>query len=196
MNILRIYSLSFAALCALIATIALSQASPRAAHRPSALSGPDQQFVSAAMQAAVAETKMAELAKDRATSPDVREFALRVIVRDADAADQLKAMATIKGGQVAGRPSANDQATIARLNKLKGPAFDKAYLDAQRAAQGREVLLFQSEVENGVDDDLKQFASSSLPTLEGHLEMVEELSQDAGDVILRPSNPGVDLREA
>lgn len=197
MNILRIYLLSFAAFCALVATIALSQASPRAAHRTSALSAADQRFVSAAMQAAVAETKMAELAKDRATSPDVREFALRVIVRDLDAADQLKAMAMIRGAEVTGRPSAKDQGTIARLNKLKGPAFDKAYLDAQRTAQGREVLLFQNEVENGADNDVKQFASSSLPTLQGHLQMVEELAEDANNAILRPSsNPGVDLREA
>ena len=91
----------------------------------------------------------------------------------------------------------NDQSAIEQLSKLEGVEFDKAYLQAQLSAQEYEMVVFLNEALNGEDGALKQFASSTLPTLEGHLDMAEELSNERTTAAPRPVRlPGVDLRDA
>jgi putative membrane protein len=55
--------------------------------------------------------------------------------------------------------------------------FDSQYIAAQIKAHQAAVALFKSEVDGGRDNDLKGFATETLPTLEKHLAMMESLSK-------------------
>ncbi len=71
--------------------------------------------------------------------------------------------------------SKNDNKTSDKLSKLDGAAFDHAYIEDQVKAHEDAVTLFEKEADKGNDGDLKAFASTTLPTLKHHLEMVKDL---------------------
>jgi putative membrane protein len=66
---------------------------------------------------------------------------------------------------------------LGRLSKLDSPAFEAAYVKAQFAAHQDALALFTSESTAGKDAQLREFATTTLPTLEHHLQMVQQLAK-------------------
>jgi putative membrane protein len=65
-----------------------------------------------------------------------------------------------------------------RLQSLKGEEFDRAYAKAMATGHDKAVALFESASQQAqMPDDLKQFAASTLPTLEQHKEMAHSLHE-------------------
>ena len=64
-----------------------------------------------------------------------------------------------------------------KLSKLKGQAFDKAYMTHMVTAHKQAVTLFQQEAKSGKDAETKAFAEKTLPTLQAHLKMAQEKSK-------------------
>jgi putative membrane protein len=57
-------------------------------------------------------------------------------------------------------------------------AFDRNYVDGQVEYQKGNAALFQYEIQNGADPDLKEFARQTLPKIEDHLHRVLALAKD------------------
>jgi putative membrane protein len=140
------------------------------------LNGHDRKFIANATEAGAAEVAMGKLASDRASSTDVKRFAARMVIDHQKAGDQLKSIASAKGAAPPDRLSKKDQAELNKLGRLKEVDFDKEYVKVQLAAHKDAVALFGAESKSGKDADLKQFASTTLPTLQEHLGMVQQLS--------------------
>jgi putative membrane protein len=201
MNAIRLSALAVALATVFTAGAVMAQASatqppvtsPAAAPTASssattAISSHDRRFVTTAAEAGAAEVAMAELAKDHAASAAVKDFAARMVSDHEKAGDELKAIATSKGLEPSAQLSKKDQAGVDRLSKLQGPAFDKAYVNGQLAAHKDAVALFGSESKTGKDTDLKQFAASTLPTLQDHLQMVQQLAEASATQSLRTTD--------
>ncbi len=133
----------------------------------------DSTFATKAAAGGMAEVKLGELAKDHAASADVKTFGERMVTDHTKAGDQLKQIASTKGITLPTSISAKDQATYGRLSKLSGAEFDAAYMRDMVADHKTDVAEFKKESEKGMDADLKQFAASTLPTLQEHLQMAE-----------------------
>ena len=58
----------------------------------------------------------------------------------------------------------------AKLAKLSGAEFDKAYIDMMVKDHKKDVAEFEKESKGAKDSDLKSWASTTLPTLQDHLE--------------------------
>ncbi len=133
----------------------------------------DSSFATKAAAGGMAEVKLGELAKTNASSADVKSFGERMVTDHTKANDQLKQIATSKGITLPTSLNAKDQATYDRLSKLNGAEFDAAYMKDMVADHKTDVNEFKKEADKGMDNDLKQFASSTLPTLQEHLQMAE-----------------------
>jgi putative membrane protein len=133
----------------------------------------DSSFATKAAAGGMAEVKLGELAKTNASSADVKTFGERMVTDHTKANEQLKQIATTKGITLPTSLNAKDQATYDRLSKLNGAAFDAAYMKDMVADHKVDVNEFKREADKGMDTDLKQFASSTLPTLQEHLQMAE-----------------------
>jgi putative membrane protein len=59
---------------------------------------------------------------------------------------------------------------IASLKAEHGDAFDRDYVNGQVDHQRGNAALFQYEIENGTDPDLKEFARRTLPKIEDYLQ--------------------------
>jgi len=151
-------------------------AKPSASAGASQASSADRKFVATATEAGLAEVEMAKIAHDHATSSAVAQFAAHMIDDHQKANEALVKIADAKGLPHTTTLSAKDQAELRKLQSLSGAALDREYVRVQLAAHKDAVALFQGESRNGKDADLKQFASSTLPTLQSHLQQVTTLT--------------------
>jgi putative membrane protein len=127
------------------------------------------------------EIQSSELAKDRAQSGDVKSFAEQMIKDHTKAGNDFNAVEEANiSPPPPEEPDVKQNATLAKLKSAQGAAFDKAYVSAQLTAHNEAVSLFRNHAKSGRTTPLKQFAQSTLPTLEHHLSMVQELSRPSG----------------
>ena len=141
-----------------------------------ALNSTDRDFMHKAASGGMTEVQEAQLAQQRATSPQVKQFAARMIDDHTQANNQLKQIARQHKVTLPARPDGKNQAEEQKLRGLNGAAFDQAYAQAELRDHQETVALFQQEAASGQDPDLKAFAQQTLPTLQQHLQMAQALN--------------------
>jgi putative membrane protein len=134
-----------------------------------------------ASQAAIigkAEIELGQIALKNAQDEGVRKYAQRM-VKDHSAADQkLKAIAAKQSLQLPQSLDQEHQSLKTKLQSLKGEDFDRQYVKAMANGHDKAVALFESaSQQTQMPGELKQFAASTLPTLEEHKEMAHSLHE-------------------
>jgi putative membrane protein len=71
-------------------------------------------------------------------------------------------------------------AMLFTLKADQGAAFDRNYVNGQVEYQKANAALFQQEIQNGNDPDLRRFARETLPKIEDHLQRALKLAGAAG----------------
>src|SRR5688572_1978334 len=135
-----------------------------------------------ASQAAIigkAEIELGQIALKNTQDEGVRKYAERM-VKDHGAADKkLKAIAAKENLQLPQSLDAEHESLKTKLQSLKGEDFDRAYMSAMAKGHDKAVALFESVSQQPqMSGDLKQFAASTLPTLEQHKEMAHSLHEE------------------
>ena len=77
-------------------------------------------------------------------------------------------------------PTGLDSAHQSMLDKLKGlngNDFDKQYHDDQDKGHSQAVSLFERYAKGGEDQKLKDWAGTTLPTLQDHYKMAQDLDK-------------------
>jgi putative membrane protein len=138
-------------------------------------SSADTTFAKEAAMGGMAEVELGKLAVEKASSPDVKSFGQHMVDDHSKANDELKQLAAQKGMTLPATVSSMQKQDMDKLSKLSGAAFDKAYIDMMVKGHNKTVALFEKESKGGKDSDLKSWASSTLPTLQGHKKMVDDL---------------------
>ena len=132
-----------------------------------------------ASQAAIigkAEIELGQIALKNTQNSDVRTYAER-LVKDHSAADKkLKAIAAKGNLQLPQSLDQEHESLKMKLQSLKGEDFDRAYVNAMAKGHDKAIALFESASQQPqMPGELKQFAASTLPTLEQHKEMAHSL---------------------
>jgi putative membrane protein len=159
--------LSGIALLTVSAAPAMAQAR-KAAPTPAAA---DQAWVTEAAGGGMAEVELGKLAQQKASAPDVKTFAQRMVDDHSKANDELKMIADRNHLTIPSAIDRKHQALHDRLSKLSGEAFDKAYMQAMIQDHTEDVAAFRKESQSGKDPEVKAFAAKHLPTIEDHLKM-------------------------
>jgi len=133
----------------------------------------DNSFVTKAAQGGMAEVQLGNLAQQKASNPQVKEFGQRMVTDHTKANDELKSLVASKGITLPTSLDSKDQATMDRLSKLNGAAFDRAYMEDMVKDHKEDVSEFKREADHGSDPDVKAFASKTLPVLQEHLQLAE-----------------------
>jgi len=137
------------------------------------VSSADKSFVEKAAIGSMAEVQMGRLAQQKAGSDQVKQFGTRMVDDHSKANDDLKQVASHKGITLPSDLDAKHKNKMAKLEKLSGAQFDRAYMDDMVADHKEDVAEFQKQSSSGKDGDLKGFASKTLPTLQDHLKMAQ-----------------------
>jgi putative membrane protein len=128
----------------------------------------DSLFMRTAAMDGLAEVEHGRLAAQNASAADVKQFARRMVDDHSKANEELKGLATQKNVTLPTELDQKHQAMQDKLAKLKGSAFDKAYMSHMVMAHRQAVTLFQREAKAGKDADTKAWAAKTLPVLQEH----------------------------
>jgi putative membrane protein len=128
----------------------------------------------------MAEVELGKLAGDKAQSEQVKQFGHRMAQDHAKANDELKSLAQQKNIMLPSTLDAKDKATVDRLSKLSGAAFDRAYMQDMLQDHRKDVNEFRKESQSGKDPEVKAWAAKTLPTLEEHLRLAQSTSGAVG----------------
>ncbi|QRY77858.1 DUF4142 domain-containing protein [Pseudomonas sp. PDNC002] len=150
---------------------AMLMATPLLAADPAAQA---QTFVTEASAAGMAEIDAAKLALKKSQAKDVKSFAQHIIDDHTKANTELKALADKHQLTLADGPSLTNQAK-AKVLDVRDESFDAAYANNQVGAHEEAVKLFTDAANNAADSDVKAFAQKTLPVLQRHLEMAQDL---------------------
>jgi putative membrane protein len=118
-----------------------ASASPAAQGSPaqasSKLSRVDQQFIKKAAEGGLAEVELGQLALQKASGREVKNFGRRMVDDHGKANDELKRIAASKGLVLPQKPAAKNKATKDRLGKLSGQQFERLHGRNVEGPQGR-----------------------------------------------------------
>ena len=174
--------LTFVAACVLLCTPALGQSMSEKMGVNSALdmSPTTADFVTEAAAGGLFEIRSSELALKKGDAA-TQNFARRMIADHTKASQELKQLVQSKKINVTipDAPTSAQQSMIDKLEKLNGADFDKQYREDQRTAHSETVSAFQRYAKSGDNPDLKQWAQTTAPILEHHLQMARELERQA-----------------
>jgi putative membrane protein len=138
------------------------------------LSAADRAFVKKAAQGGKAEVELGQLATEKASSDAVKKFGQRMVDDHTKANEQLQALAAKENVTLPDKPNAQQRQEKARLEKLSGEQFDRAYMRLMVQDHTKDVAEFQRESKSAKDPGVKDFASTTLPTLKEHLSLAKK----------------------
>jgi putative membrane protein len=154
-------------------TTASSGAASGAMGAKPTMSSADKTFVQKATIGGLAEVEFGKLAQQKGSSDQVKQFGSRMVEDHSKANDELKQIVSSQGISAPTDLDAKHKSTMAKLDKLSGQQFDRAYMDDMVKDHKEDIALFRKESSSGKDSDLKSFAAKTLPTLEDHLKMAQ-----------------------
>ena len=121
----------------------------------------------------MAEVELGKLAEQHAASDQVKQFGRKMTTDHQKANEQLKKIAAAKGINLPADMSSGDRREFDKLQKKTGADFDREYMKDMVSDHKKDMKDFQSAAKSAEDPEIKNFASSTLPTLQQHLEMAQ-----------------------
>ncbi len=131
-------------------------------------------FVSEAAASDMFEIAASKLAAER-TSGDVQGFASQMVTDHGKTASELNGLAEAAKISLPITMTGDGQSMLTKLQGLQGQEFAKQYMDDQVRAHKEAVSLFERYGKSGDNEQLKSWASRTLPTLQHHLDMAEKI---------------------
>jgi putative membrane protein len=131
-------------------------------------------FVKAAMQDGMAQVALGKLALQKSSNNDVKQFAQKMVQDHEQANQQLESIAKSKGLSVPNKLDARYEAMVKSLSAKSGASFDRAYAQHMAKGHAMAVALFESASKSS-DPELAAFAQKTLPTLQEHEQLADNL---------------------
>ena len=153
---------------------------PQARADDSSLASKDKSFIQDAYQGGLAEVDSAQMAQRKTGNADVKAFAEKLATDHTAANTKLKALADSKKVSTASEPSMVAKGKGKLLDAKTGADFDKAYIDAMVSDHKKDIAAFEKAANEAKDQDVKNFASQTLPTLKEHLSAAEGIQAKIG----------------
>jgi putative membrane protein len=136
-------------------------------------------FVEHAAQDGMTEVQLAKIALKKSSNDQVKQFAQKMEQDHTQANEQLASIAKSKGLTVPTKLDAKHEAMVKNLSAKSGKAFDRAYAEHMAKDHAKAVALFQAAAKSS-DPDIAAFAQKTLPTLEQHEQLADNLRSSTG----------------
>src|ERR1700730_4890877 len=148
---------------------------------PGPLNAVDFNFVGQANLGAPFQVDSGRLAETKGTSAAIRSYGHLMVTTHIPVVNALNVILKQKNVTPSNTllHGAYD-AMISTLEADRRAAFDRDYVNGQVEYQKGNAALFEQEIQNGSDPDLKEFARKTLPKIVDHLQRAERLAAAGG----------------
>lgn len=158
-------------------TSSSASANSSAAMKSTMVSSETQTFMEKAATSGMLEVKLGEMAQEKASAAEVKDFGKQIVAHHSQANDQLMALAQEKSITLPDSLTAKQQSDVDKLSKLSGDEFDQAYMKMMTKDHKKDVKTFEKASKSTSDPAVQDFASQTLPTLKKHLQEAEDINK-------------------
>jgi len=151
----------------------------------------DKLFMLRSAQGDMAEIATSQMALKKSKSPEVKQLAQRLITDHSQSLKEGMGLATLQGLPSPKGPCFADQAVAQKLMSANGKDFDKQFMAAQEEDHENIIALYNMELSQGQDPQVKAFAAKFLLGVESHSVQIYQVAKNVGAPFseLRPSTP-------
>ena len=126
----------------------------------------------------MAEVEMGKLAQSKSQNAEVKAFATKMVDDHGKALTEVQTLAQSKGVTLPTELDAKHKAMSAKLEKMSGDAFDKAYVKQGGVGAHKETLTkLQAASKGAKDPEVKGQVDKMIPVVQEHLKHAEQLAQ-------------------
>ena len=138
----------------------------------------DKKFLTTAAGGGMFEVEVGKLAATKASDPGVKSYGQMLVTDHTAANDKLKAIATAHGVMLPEALPTAQQKALDKLSAKSGDDFDKAFIQEVGLKDHKhDISLFERASKKAKADDVREFATATLPTLKQHLADAEQLKK-------------------
>src|SRR5687767_3460523 len=148
------------------------------ANRPAAstVSEEDSKFAVEAASGGMMEVQLGELAQQKASSQQVKDFGAMMVRDHSKANEELKSIALNKNITLPPAPGEDHMDHIKNLSEKSGKEFDKDYMKMMVKDHEDDIDKFEKCSKDAKDAELKAFAEKALPTLREHHNAAKKIN--------------------
>ncbi len=136
----------------------------------------DVSFVEDTLKNNDTQVQLSQLAQQKASSGDVKDFSQKMIQIHTQLNQQLAPLAKQLDVSENQKPSKDQKKEIAQLEQFSGPDFDSAYLQAMAHEQAHSLKQFKSE-ESAANPSIQKAAKVDEPVLDQHYQILQKIAQ-------------------
>ena len=134
-------------------------------------------FMTKAASGGMMEVQLGKVAQEQGLSQRVKDFGAMMVRDHGKANDELKSLASGKNVALSDSLMPDHKHHVIDLQKRKGAAFDKAYINMMVEDHQEDIKEFEKASNNLSDGEIKAFATRTLPTLKTHLDSAKVISK-------------------
>jgi putative membrane protein len=126
------------------------------------------------------EIRLGNLAKERAISSEVKDFAEKLVSQHKEAQEKLKEVADKH--KVALPVSLDDKylETYQRMSALSGEQFDREFAKQMVRSHAMAIQISEEVAKEHKEEDVREYAKEQVPTLREHLQAARQMAQSVG----------------
>lgn len=136
----------------------------------------DKQFLTKASQGNLDEIKLSELAVTKASNPQVKAFARKMVADHKALGMKMKPFADAWALTPPSGLDSDHQAIYDKLSGLSGADFDKEYMNAMEKDHHETLDLFNEEAKTTTDMKFKTAVMHGQSVVAAHTHMADDLS--------------------
>jgi len=137
----------------------------------------DKKFLANAAQSDQNEIALSKLAQEKATNPDVKAFAGKMVNEHTQMSESMKPFADSWGLTAPTGPDADHQKEWDKLNGLSGADFDKEYMGDMVSDHAKAYSAFTSEAKDTKDVKFRAAVIKGKTAVAAHKNMAYDLKK-------------------
>jgi putative membrane protein len=132
-----------------------------------------QKFIKSAIQGNYAEVDVGNLAQEKSTNDAVKQYGAMLVRDHGQANEKAKQVASQLNVSPPTGASVTQKANYLRLKALSGATFDRAFVRDMVKDHQADIKMYRNEARK--QDPAGNLAKETLPTLQHHLEVAQQL---------------------
>jgi putative membrane protein len=139
------------------------------------LQSKDTVFAIQAIQGGIAEIELGKLAAEKGMDAEVKAFGRHMVEDHGRANEKLTAIGARQKMMLPAIMNSREREMYDKLQTTSGEAFDRMYVSHMIKDHEEDIKEFRKEADRGQDEDIRNFASQTLPVLQEHLEKIKAI---------------------
>ena len=137
----------------------------------------DKKFLAMAAQSDQNEIALSKLADEKASNPDVKAFADKMVTEHTQMTESMKPFADSWGLTPPDGPDADHQKELDKLNGLSGKDFDKEYMSVMVSDHAKALSAFTTEAKDTKDAKFRAAVIKGKTRVAAHKNMAYDLKK-------------------